>query len=469
MTAPDVRFGINAVLTPYTLTQHLRVPLYLNQAETVTHALLDSGAMGNFIHEELVSQLGLVRTPRTPMPLMDVKGLKIGEIGFQVKVTIQMGAHEEDIILDVANIGAHRLILGLPWLQVHNPEIQWSSGRIQFVSQYCNANCFTQPNDVFAKQTPIYLNATDVVIPVMHCHPDAKIPTRGLIESAGWDLYSIQDTRILPGHHALISTGISLQTPPGHYGRIAPQSGLALKQGITVGVGVIDRDYTGEVRVLLFNQGNTEVTVAKHDRIAQLIPEAYSNCPLKEVDQIEDTKRGSAGFGSTDNPPMDPELTEIYSVELAGLSTEMERREKLPQEYHRYLHLTDPEAPLAELPPLRPGYDFEIKLDKIKPLPKPAWPYRMNLGEEADWEKWRDIMLNARHISPAPPNTPIAAPCFFIWKKNGTRRLVIDYRKLNDITIKDSFPLPRIDTILEHMQGSKVFSKFDLKNGYNLL
>ena len=215
--APDVHSRINAVLTPYTLTRHLRVPLYLNKAETVTHALLDSGAMGNFIHEELVQQLGLVRTPRPPLPLMDVKGLKIGKIGFQVKVTIQMGAHEEDIILDVANIGAHRLILGLPWLQVHNPEIQWSSGHIQFVSQYCNTNCFAQPNDVFAKQTPIYLNATDVVIPVMRCHQDTKIPTRGSAESTGWDLYSIQDTIIPPGHRTLISTGISLQTPPGHY------------------------------------------------------------------------------------------------------------------------------------------------------------------------------------------------------------------------------------------------------------
>ena len=237
-----------------------------------------------------------------------------------------------------------------------------------------------------------------------------------------------------------------------------------MKQGITIGAGVIDRDYTGEIKVLLFNQGDTEVVITKHDRVAQLIPEAYSNCPLKEVDQMESTERNSAGFGSTDNLSMDPELAEIYSVELAGLNTEAERRDALPQEYHAYLHLTDPEALISELPPLRPGYDFEIKLDPTKPLPKPARPYRMNPGEHADWEKWRDIMLNGGHISPAPPNTPITAPCFFIWKKNGTRRLVIDYRKLNNITIKDSFPLPRIDEILEHMQGSKIFSKFDLKN-----
>ena len=158
------------------------------------------------------------------------------------------------------------------------------------MSQYCNTNCFAQPNNIFTKQTPIYLNATDVIIPVMRCHLDAKIPTQGLAESAGWDLYSIQDMIIPPGHCALISTSISLQTPLGHYGRIAPRSGLALKQGITVGAGVIDRDYTGEIGVLLFNQGDTEITITKHDHIAQLIPEAYSDCPLKEVSQLEKTE-----------------------------------------------------------------------------------------------------------------------------------------------------------------------------------
>ena len=59
----DVHSGINAVLTPYALTRHLRVPVYLDKAETVMNALLDSGAMGNFIHEELVQELGLTRTP----------------------------------------------------------------------------------------------------------------------------------------------------------------------------------------------------------------------------------------------------------------------------------------------------------------------------------------------------------------------------------------------------------------------
>ena len=78
-------------------------------------------------------------------------------------------------------------------------------------------------------------------------------------------------------------------------------------------------------------------------------------------------------------------------------------------------------------------------------------------------------MLNASMISKAPANTPLAAPFFFVWKKDSTRRPVIDYRKLNDITIKDSFPLPRINETLECMHGAKLFSKFNLKMGYNQL
>ena len=78
-------------------------------------------------------------------------------------------------------------------------------------------------------------------------------------------------------------------------------------------------------------------------------------------------------------------------------------------------------------------------------------------------------MLNTSMISKAPANTPLAAPFFFIWKKDGTQQPVINYWKLNDITIKDSFPLPHINKTLEHMHGTKFFSKFNLKMGYNQL
>jgi hypothetical protein len=124
----DVWSEINAVLTPYALTKHLRVPVHLNKAEKVTDVLLDSGAMGNFIHKEVVRELNLERIPQQPLPLMDIKGIKIGKIAFQVTIHMWVGAHKERITLDIALIGQHRVILGLLWLQAHDPEIQWSTG-----------------------------------------------------------------------------------------------------------------------------------------------------------------------------------------------------------------------------------------------------------------------------------------------------------------------------------------------------
>src|SRR6267154_6876680 len=91
----------------------------------------------------------------------------------------------------------------------------------------------------------------------------------------------------------------------------------------------------------------------------------------------------------------------------------------------------------------------------------------MNQEERAECRKVLDEMLNAGWIEAADTNCPMAAPMFFVWKKDGTRRPVIDYRKLNEITIKDSYPLPRIDEMMDRIRRSKLFTKLDLKSGYN--
>ncbi len=93
-----------------------------------------------------------------------------------------------------------------------------------------------------------------------------------------------------------------MEIPAGHYGRIAPRSGLAVKQGLQVGAGVIDSDYRGVVAVLLFNQGHEVVELPSGTRIAQLIIEKILTPCIVEIRQDEDlqeTKRGTGGFGST--------------------------------------------------------------------------------------------------------------------------------------------------------------------------
>ena len=128
------------------------------------------------------------------------------------------------------------------------------------------------------------------------------MPTRGSDRSVGYDLYSSEDA-IIPcqAGRALVGTGITIVLPDGVYGRVDTRSGLAVKHCINVGAGVIDTDYTGEIKVVLFNHGEADFEIKKGDRIAQLVLERCETPQIEEISIVEDTERGSGGFGSTGN------------------------------------------------------------------------------------------------------------------------------------------------------------------------
>jgi dUTP pyrophosphatase len=135
---------------------------------------------------------------------------------------------------------------------------------------------------------------------IKRLYEDARLPTKGSKYAAGWDLYAAAPTFIEPGSRGLVKTGISIRVPYGCYGRVAPRSGLALKNGITVGAGVIDYDYNGEVGVLLFNHSDKTFLVQVGERVAQLVLEKIEpDAVVREVSDLPSTERGSGGFGST--------------------------------------------------------------------------------------------------------------------------------------------------------------------------
>jgi len=127
----------------------------------------------------------------------------------------------------------------------------------------------------------------------------AKAPTRGSVDAAGYDLYAAEEKVIEPGKRACVKTDIQIEVPSGTYGRVAPRSGLAAKHGMDVGAGVIDKDYRGNVMVLLFNFGDAAFNVHPGDRIAQLVLEKISMAELEELPTLDETDRGDGGFGST--------------------------------------------------------------------------------------------------------------------------------------------------------------------------
>lgn len=116
---------------------------------------------------------------------------------------------------------------------------------------------------------------------------------------AGLDICSNEDTVIEPHSNKLVSTGISLHVPDTYVGLLWSRSGLSAKYGIEVGAGCIDSNYRGEVKVLLYNHSDKSFIVNDGDRIAQLLTIPIMLSEYIEVEELDDTTRGSNGFGST--------------------------------------------------------------------------------------------------------------------------------------------------------------------------
>jgi len=132
---------------------------------------------------------------------------------------------------------------------------------------------------------------------------DLPLPRYMTAGAAGVDLYAAveQDVAIAPGGRVLIPTGIAIALPENYEAQIRPRSGLALKHGLTLlnTPGTIDWDYRGEIKVIVINLGDKEYILHRGERIAQMIFNRVEKAELVEVEQLDDTNRGSGGFGHT--------------------------------------------------------------------------------------------------------------------------------------------------------------------------
>ena len=170
---------------------------------------------------------------------------------------------------------------------------------------HCPMDCDTPENNIKNQLKPdnSWLSNPETIPPhtqllVRLLSPEAKLPTRGSDDAAGYDLYSCEKIILEPGTRKLVNTGISIAAPSTMmYTRIAPQSGLSVK-GLDIGAGVVDSDYRGPIKALLINNSNIPFQVNIGDRMAQLMLERIDNPECILVDELPETERASKGFGS---------------------------------------------------------------------------------------------------------------------------------------------------------------------------
>lgn len=148
------------------------------------------------------------------------------------------------------------------------------------------------------------MSATVRLVPLPHFE-GLSLPAYQSEQAAGLDLCAAvpedAPVTLLPGQRALIPTGLSMALPEGFEAQVRPRSGLALKAGVTClnSPGTIDADYRGEVGVILINHGQEAFTVTRGERIAQMVIARFERASLVIADTLDETVRGSGGFGST--------------------------------------------------------------------------------------------------------------------------------------------------------------------------
>jgi dUTP pyrophosphatase len=148
------------------------------------------------------------------------------------------------------------------------------------------------------------VNPTVPIVRLPHAE-GLPLPAYETAQAAGMDLRAAvpQDEPLVlrPGSRFPVPTGLAFALPPGFEGQVRPRSGLAFKSGITClnSPGTVDADYRGEVKVILINLGEEDFTIRRGDRIAQLVVAPVVQARWREVESLDDTARGSGGFGST--------------------------------------------------------------------------------------------------------------------------------------------------------------------------
>jgi len=143
----------------------------------------------------------------------------------------------------------------------------------------------------------------EIEVKIIRCRPQAHLPRYMTEQAAGMDLYAVLDDDLVlsPGRRVMVPTGIAIALPSGYEAQIRPRSGLAVKHGISLvnSPGTIDADYRGEISVIMINHGESVFIISDGERIAQMIVAPVSRCNWNLVENLENSERGSGGFGHT--------------------------------------------------------------------------------------------------------------------------------------------------------------------------
>ena len=345
------------------ITNHCHAPLHEHiildvvlkcpSFEHRTYAMLDCGAQASYIDHFFAKSLNLnLRQKATPVNLFTVDGSPIvtGPVTMECDISLKINDHVEDITLDVTKLGHYPVILGIPWLKTHDPQVVWSKNHLLFTSDFCIKNCLSHSPVVhaLAEHPCTKFVSQSAAVPNSFCPfvNDSQFPTCSPVSIAISASGSIQSSEDIENSGSVSS---------------------AINANCTVPVKYHDfLDVFSEV------EANSLPTHGPHDH----------HIPIVEGK----------------SPPFGP----IYSLSQTEL---------------------------------------EVLSDYLKE--------------------------NLKKGFIRPSTSPAGAPILFVKKKDGSLRLCVDYRGLNKVTIKNRYPLPLINELLDRLSSASIFTKLDIRNAYH--
>lgn len=396
--------------------------------------MIDSGGSGNFVSAAFVKQYSLPITAH-PSPITYGDGSGVSSPGVIVDAAVRISSYCEPVSLTVAPLSGFDAILGMPWLHKHNPDIDWRKGTVSFRDQH-------RQSQVLRKSSP------------PPNPPERSTSGRGLRP------YVVPEQAVAPATALAVTINtISLkEVQRAHRRNELIYACLVWPEyPHTSGPAVVESKSTGSVCQFpsQFQSQSKPVPLplSSVSRIEQPVPSptwAQMHDAFNRGHRVCSAAL-SAAIARTADPEVESESESEEQLECV--------RRRLVAEFSDVFPKQLPKG----LPPSR---EVDHRIELIPGSTPPSRPtYRLSIAELSELKTQLKELIEAGFIRPS--KSPFGAPVLFVKKKDGSMRLCIDYRALNNLTIKNSYPLPRIDELFDCLQGSRYFSKIDLRSGYH--
>ena len=382
--------------------------------------LLDCGATGNFVSAEFVKKHNL---STSPLPHPDVITLADGsqqKAGLIVNAAvIGIGSYTDTLDFVSLPLAGYDVILGMPWLDHYNPTVNWKKHVVSLVDTKKRRHVLR------ASDKP---TSTPVVNTVKSSSDSSK-------ESpSGGTSVSPDDKRVAMSA-MLLNVITSSQLKHAHRTKqLDPEFSCLV---------YVDQSASGEVS---FTANGDKSDLLRDQPVSYRIPTPKSSSQPRghSTTEVESLLFAINKLSVSDNP---------WKCQLELISKEY---------VNEYRDVFPDELP-AGLPPCR---EIDHKIELIAGATPPSRPtFRMSATELAELKKQLEELVKSGFIRPS--KSPFGAPILFVKKKDSTMRMCVDYRALNEITIKNKYPLPRVDELFDRLQGAQYFSKIDLRSGYH--